>query len=1843
MTVFPVEINRNTETSEAAGDVPRFWSTDLASQYPNYSKFTYRDRKDNFWVLRGLHAGLPALDAGTYDPGSHTFSHTLPAATAVLGLPFTNHFHASRQTLAVALKSGSTAPTGLNVDGLTFAGIPVSVPGLTYPITTTLTFVIADAGDGASVEVDLPLTIVSSGTPVQQGPLTLTSTSPQTGNAITFVGRPPFLADPAKPTNSFSMRFFYKTQEGFAWPGIDAPPGVDTVVPYLRPLDGSGHPQGDPTSKTESLDIVYRPVWANNPPKMPFGYTLNDAKFNLPAIRGQSSVEVLYQQSIANSFQHDAESVVLHDPERQKTYDLSAAGLAKIPSSVRSQVLQGKTYFPNLPPHLAKRFYYDPNASALGSLVFQGEYRSGGLGAPYLLLNVLRGEDLATVKDLCPSGDDKANWDAAVDGLATTLETFVESPAVKGSYIPDPSTIEDKGVGDPARITHANTAVTSYALSANGPGQGYVTLIVNNSTNPGQTPSGDPVSVYVIKVGGTLYPGEMNIIPSDNPLSELSVFQHSLDLGGNFADYEYEWKIAPPVDGAPPLANQYQPLTAGGGIPRYTLGGSGIQTLVDNYIILRYRPLNPDHPLYHAENRDLAWSTWTEPQSAEGWIKRVLAGINPFNQRVTDLYNNTVNTDANILTAAGTRWEGDIPLNLATINDYGLIQIYETVLKKGRGLSIDAGINFGPANDALLLAAGYLNDLYMLVGNEAYADAANPTIGIGTKNNTYGDIATALFAFKGQEPSLLEEELALLRGRNDTLVPGVQTAPVYNRLVWNYTRGIDSGEVIYALNYNILDQNNDGKVDAADAAKLFPQGHGDAYGHYLTAVKGYYSLLLNNQFSWRPSSEAVTILGKAVAVDYQDERKFATAAAAVARAGRQIFDLTWRRDYVPGKSAGWEHFGATRVSQRTVLDATGTTTNSIIREWGADQWASRVAQGAFLNWIVRSAILPSVDPDPNHEGIQKIDRTTVPELNELATLISGLQGDLDTAEGGLTPLGLSEGSLAFDIDPNLVTGANPQSHFEQVYARSKVALNNAVVAFDDAKDVTRLMRSEQDSLEDFQTEYDKQELAYTSSLIEIYGTPYPDEIGAGKQWPQGYDGPDLFNYRYVDSPEFINGGDAGNGSDANGNTPNGIWDANGGAGSVYKIDIQATTAATSAWPYQLGTNTLIVPSYLADGTANPAYLNHVHYVEFPWGPHGFLDKPATFKGKRKSPGKLQADISKVIAAYDHLYNSITANMVSDKEDLDKNVQLFNALTKQLTDMRANLVSSQANTLHMDQVLRFQEISNLASDLLKEQIQAITDAIVSAVPEELIAGVAAGGSVGAPAKAVPKFEQTAAVAIINTIDYVLNVAVLSELDVTEKAQQELDLAAFDIDSTGQLQAAAAELGHGIKQVQGDWILINQDTRALQDAYENYRKDLAAGDRLQIEREVFRKRAAAVVQGFRTRDAAFRIFRNEKLERYKALFDLAARYSYLAANAYDYETGLLNTDAGKSFINRIVCARALGVIKNGEPQYGGSNSGDPGLSSALAEMKADWDVLRGRLGFNNPDAYGTTVSLRQEDRRILPGADGDTVWLDVLQQSMRDNLLNDPDVRRHCLQIDPGTGLPVPGIVLEFSTSINPGENLFGRPLAAGDSAFHRSSFATKIYAAGVALEGYVGMNNPLANGSAIGAADGISPPDPIFLNPDALAATPYVYLIPVGVDAMRSPPLGDASGIRTWDVQDVTIPMPFNIGASDFSSKKLYQTSDSLSEPLFGVRKHQAFRPVSTTAAFNADIYGLGGSLQPSQFTNRRLIGRSVWNSKWKLVIPGDSLLQDPKEGLARFVKTVKDVKLHFVTYAYSGN
>ena len=1254
---------------------------------------------------------------------------------------------------------------------------------------------------------------------------------------------------------------------------------------------------------------------------------------------------------------------------------------------------------------------------------------------------------------------------------------------------------------------------------------------------------------------------------------------------------------------------------------RAIIGGTAdVQSLSDQHVIMRYGPANPNYVEGDSlDDSATEWSEWTDPVLVEGWIKRVLAGINPFNQRTTDLFNNAVDTDASMLTLAGPRWDGDIALNSDTINDFGLIEIYETVLNRGRGLSIDADINYGPANDALLLAAGYINDLYMFVGNEAYADALNPTIGIGTADGALGDVATASFSFQGQTATLLEEELALLRGRDDFLPPGVEANPVYNRLFWNYTRGIDSGEVIYALNYNIQEDNNsdfDGVIDAEDAAVMFPQGHGDAYGHYLTAAKGYYSLLIDPDFEWVPRTEGVTILGQTVQVDYTDERKFAAAASAVAKAGKQVLDLTWRQDFKSGDDVGWEHFGA-----EAVRDNSERLTS---RYWGADNWASRTGQGAFVNWVAGNAMLPDVDDDPEHEGIQVIDRTTVPELAEIADLGRDIQSTMDSVDAHLNPLGLANDSVVFDVNPHDGFANGGTTHFEQILDRAKTALGNAVVAFDDAKDVTALMRSETDSLADLQTSVDRQETAYMNALIELYGSPYADDIGVGKTYETDYSGPDLLHYMYVDEGEIT--------------SPL----VRPGTDEVFKVDIQGYVESfhtgTKSNKNEFDFIQKNIPYLNAEDYVNDD--DNEYYVEYSLNSHGFFEKPDDWSGKRESPGKLQTEISNIIKARNKASLAFRKQEAM-KYKLDRLIEVWDA-QKGVGGISSEIFDLKEQTLKEQQVLSVAKYAHSLVDLFlenrKTEAQAISDAALKAVPKLLVVGFSNGTDPSAPAAATLATAQAAASGSINWVRFFRKaLAGAFELGVNERINSRnfYEIGALE-GSSGRMDRIYS-IDMQLQELQLGVHAINEAIQNLSDATASYQKLVAQGDRIQAEREVFRRRAAALTQGYRTRDAAFRVFRDEKLERYNSLFDLASRYAFLAAKAYDYETGLLHTDQGMEFIDRIVGSRALGIVAGGEPQFAGSNTGDPGLSSTLAEMAAEWQVLRGRLGLNNPDVYNTIVSLRTENYRVLPGSDGDVNWRDVLSAGRMSNLLDDEDVVRHCMQIDLDDGLPVPGIVLEFGTEITAGNNLFGQPLAGGDHAFDVSLFATKIHSVGVVLEGYQGMDDPSSNSAVTGDASA-SDPTAAFLDSSLLSATPSVYLIPTGLDAMRSPPLGDESVIRTWSVEDVTIPLPFNIGGSDFSTKKLFQSSDSLTEELFSVRKHQAFRPVS-----DASVFGDNGRLFASTYTNNRLIGRSVWNTSWKLVIPGRNLLNDPEQGLDVLIDILEDIKIRFETYSYAGN
>ncbi|MGJ8640341.1 MAG: hypothetical protein ACSHYA_13215 [Opitutaceae bacterium] len=1784
--------------------------------------------------------------------------------------------------------------------------------------------------------------------PNRQSPVTLYDTfTYEDRKGYTWVYRGPHAG--IEPT--MGMQFYYTMRDGFFVPSVPSQPAVGDVLPYLRPLN-DGVPEGDPVNGTP-LTVLYRPVWPDIVPELRIAETLTLPKFGLPQVRGQSSAEVLYQQSIANEGP-EATSVTLHDPTRAKR-----VYLAELPSTIATTIYNGRTYFQRLPPHLQQRVYIEDD-----QLVFAGEFVDELAGEDYLNLNVLSASDVTALKGL--TGETDPAWDSTVDGLLSTVETFAEDPAQKGTFIVDSfDTVNGTNL---STISDSDTAVDSYALTATGQGSGYVSLLFGDGE--AFTAEGDPVSVGIIQVTPRLYVGDMKVQFSSNPLDEQVTLRHSGDFAARPEDYQFEWRYASLVDGLPPATYEYNDPSAvldnttdwtvvqnpasnlptvdeyasgnsvsvprtlvlydeghGGGSlpglvaksdtdvdfssglpaqvifstdlssdldgfvlyvndievlafrapdpfsnsnsvtglsatglslqfdlsPNYfvvgantievalysdadplvssqvnfrletvtrtdrvdpavyvsspwlqpsgdleniiTLGGSPtaplgnpLLLLQDNAFTVRYRPLLSSANILtggKATQGDVAWSDWMDAQVIPGWIKRVLDGINPYNQRVTDLFNNAINTDVSVLTQAGTRWEGDIALNLENVNDSGLIEIYETVLNRAKLFSIDNGYDVPGVNDALLLAAGYLNDLYIILGNEAYADAANPTISLDDQD-TITEVNTSRFSFEGQVASSLDEELGLLRGRDDFLATSVATAPAYNRLYWNYTNGIDSGEVLYGVNYNIKEkagsETADGIIDAADAQRMFPQAHGDAYGHYLTALKGYYRLLTNPNFTWTPRSEVVSVLGQNVSVDYFDERKFAGAASHTARTAEQILSLTWRQAYQDDSSAGWSQYRDNQSNSRT----------NVNRQWGVDEWASRATSGAYINWLVGNAMLPDVDNNSQHTGIQIVDRSTVPELTELTVAASNFQTTLDNANARLNPLGLSPDAIAFDISPAELKAG--KSHYEQVYERALTSVLNAKGAFDQAGRMTGLLRNQENQIDDFNTALEDEERAYTYQLIDLYGSPYTGDVGPGKTYAQNYEGPDLYNWFVVDRPsELIE--------------------------NTAPITINARVPI-NVQPYAGFAITDVYSENQVITEEQPITIQPNQYVQFAdqW-------RPGVDLGNRSSTGRIQrALIDQQLARMAVL--EANDRMEDVYRQFDQKGQLLIERVKYLqknSSDRENSADLQSEYTRLKGGLDATSGAFRIAAAFKRQI---ANAISEAPPKSVGFSNDATSAVRAAIKAKGVLIGHIATGVANTFTRAAKVVEA----LKEKEKIELELLLIENGLSFEDKQVAYEFGILQDEMIHQFHEVAQLAVQLQQASEDVRTVMAIGDRIQSDRELFRQRASAIVQGYRTKDLTFRVFRNEALEQYRTLFDLASRYTYLAAKSYDYETGLLGTTEGQSVINKIVSSRALGDLTGGVPQATVSTLGDAGLAGTMAQMNADFAVAEGRLGINNPDQNGTLFSLRQELFRILDDPDStadDDAWQQILEQSIVSDLMADPDAATYCRSLSNSNGGRVPGIVISFSTTIRDGYNFFGLPTAGGDHAYSETSFATKIYSAGMVLEGYVGMDPYTFGSPNAGSADGS--------NPDALSASPYVYLIPTGVDYMLAPPLGDTDTVRSWNVVDQALPLPYNLGASDFNDTQFFQSNGTLSEQPWVIRKHQAFRPVNDPAFFY--------SLIPEEFTSSRLVGRSVWNGGWKIVIPAYTLLNDEEEGLDRFVRSVDDIKIFLRTYSNSGN
>jgi hypothetical protein len=1550
-----------------------------------------------------------------------------------------------------------------------------------------------------------------------------------------------------------------------------------------------------------------------------------------------------------------------------------------LPANNRTEVKDGKYVFLQAPSSLQRRLFYDPLTGELGikGLLNDKTLGDSTLTASPPAVYVLEPNVLTTAEKQILDGTAPGSPYADLAGSSfaqavDALYDFCRNPNAldKGSDgHPDQAYrlgLEQEIIhqinGQPvlqtnnAIVTPARDPSKGAPLVGLGPGLAvvanpaflrpsntvsvsYVTMAENNSDSLG----GSPVVLHIIKVDRTQrYRGSIKTILSDNVFDENIVLRHTGDFGGNADELVFEWWYRP-EDGTtantPDRATTPNPWKVfadqsgnqGKGFYQITLKGnpSAPEALIgDTLFFLRYRHkdeivdgvnwevpqvnqalggeqhcvLNncvPGIPYEWAgagnsTPRDLNQDGLPDyvPQLAEGWVKRVLTRVNPYEARINDFSADNPADYTSIIRELGARFEGPVALNpdKNVIENVGLIALYQTILDRAEALSIDLStpISTPAIANALELASTRLSDFYTLLGNEAYADSLNPTIGFGSDSVAYGSLAPSIFAFQNQVSSLLEQELALLRGLDAFNGP-----PVYNRLFWNFTKG--EGEVAYAMKYDISDVNNDGIIDVNDAMILYPQGHGDAWGHYLTATKMQYDLLRQPNFNWVSRSEFLNINDIVIPVDYLDERKFAEVAGAKAKAGADIVNLTYREKYVADPNGQWQ----------------GYTDTDVNRAWGVEEWARRAGQGAFFDWVTANALLPAVHPNTNYTGIQKVDRTTVQDIALVAANLVAIQATMNQANHGNNPLGLVKGALAFDLDPTQAT-----THFDQIYARAVTALKNAKAAFDNANQLNNMIRQIANAEQTFATATFQQDLSYRNQLIQIYGTPYSGQIGSGKAFPAGYQGPDTMLYMYVDVNKvnnetvpqppayyYSNITDIAAGSDAV------YLHGQELVGGVDNTFLQRFHSTFSDFTFTTATGLSNSVNYtdFTNPTGDPS-RNILVNLNLPIQASGYTFVAPSDWGQRLTTGDLQ---------------NIIIQMLQAEADVDVAIGTWDASRNSLINALKLLNAKYANYAYVRDLTAGQ---NAFDDTLGAVSLGFK---IAAAVAEFGSGVAKDISTAAK-DAIPRVTPTAgfAVSLGDALSFLVAAAdftgislevvlngvklALTQASGTTDFLQKVGDAIFALEKENQAQNwDILQNLYSIQNQANDEALkrlaVFKAIQVLTGLSDSYRSKVAQGVRLVEERTAFNKRVAAQTQQRRYQDMTFRVSRNDALQKYRAAFDLASRYAYLAGEAYDFDTNLGENDAGSpvNVLASIVRDQTIGLFTDGP------NVGAGGLAEDLAMLKANYDVLKNRMGLNNPQIETTLFSLRTEAFRIPQGTNSDALWSNTLSSAAiyKPDLWQVAEFRRFCRPFSSVTNGPEPGLVIPFSSQIVPNENYFGWPLGGHDNSYDPSVYSTRIASAAVYFGNYDIINLP---------------------------QTPRVYLIPVGQDIVTIPNSADL-GVRVWNVVDETIPLPFPSISDNLSDPNWQPLTDSLNGNFGQARAFSSFR----ASGFDHDP--ITSSELSALVFDARLVGRSAWNTSWLLIIPGATLNANPTQGLSLFINSVKDIKLVLKTYGYRGN
>ncbi|MCO6435511.1 MAG: hypothetical protein J5J06_00295 [Phycisphaerae bacterium] len=925
------------------------------------------------------------------------------------------------------------------------------------------------------------------------------------------------------------------------------------------------------------------------------------------------------------------------------------------------------------------------------------------------------------------------------------------------------------------------------------------------------------------------------------------------------------------------------------------------------------------------------------------------------------------------------------------------------------------------------VAQTVLNELFsfeMLLGNEAFSDAMDPTVGEGALGESISlDQVPGIFAFNGLPGinSLMAEELALLRGREialpaspmDPLDDGLASnadgnypqfgaakrAAVYNRLRPNTTGAL--GSIGFRSNYGFSST-----TDNAAASEAYPQGYGDAFGYYLTATTTYLDAFGAAGAEPVPPEYADLLVESLVVPDgstdcngadcesiqdddgvihhvgFRSVRNMAAAMAARARTADRIVELTFRRDY------------------REDIDTPLTDSNPQ-RAWGIADWARRGAVGAYFDWAALNHLLPAPQAGDG-TGVADVHRQNAEEVRILCSTVEQMQERVNSAGAGLNPLGLVPNVVPFRIiQPGqlldfLEGGASAgNSHYGIVRSAALDAIKNARGILQRANLALNRLRTNETSFTDFEDQVRESDVGLNDRLIEIFGLPSVSDQSDNDGEDNDADGVQLTGGLNDPDDDLLESG-------CNGDCP--------GSPDLVNFLLDAQALDDLGW-------------------AERGAVGQVQLAMFEL-------RTAT----------LRAQIAR----------QALANLEASIQDHAEHVALVRQEAVEELEIRADACDEQLSV-----VARQEELAKARQEqgFLSRVGGFFEQAAACALSGGTVGcGSALNGALGIGGEAIGQIASGS-----SPVDDISEQFDLQKEELRVNCWQTASLTKISNDQTiRSLEIALEDLVRRTPQAILELAVAENQARQ---AFAVVRKDFQEGKRLLDERDRVRRVQRDKLQDFRFRDLAYRTFRNHALEQYGAFFDLADRYVMLAARAFAYEYN--ERDAVDTEM------RAL----YGEQLLGTESAVDRGLESVIArldERRQESDFASRLQKLSLFDQGGDEFSLRKNllGLAIDPAHDTAQQQLEknkafraVLESSIVQDLLEVPAFAQLAsIDSDRDGG---PAIVLTFPTEVA-GRTLFGRRRGTqfGAPANFDTCSNPKLFEFAILLEG---VDNPSALG------------------------------------------------------------------------------------------------------------------------------------------------------------------------------